>query len=141
MCVLRRVSNSLQHVKAISLSVVMLFKSTPWNMEESVLRTVARFLLGNFLIHVFFVKVSTATKSTHELFLETMKSSSIWPTPTLSGLSSMKWRPSWAVFHCPRFLPPLWLFQPQNRRYSSPLDSANLYMALGEQMILSSRFR
>src|SRR3989344_5774634 len=113
MGVLRRTSSSLQHVKAISLSVVMLFNSTPRNILESAARIVLRFLLDSFRIQVFLATLSTATRSTQELSLDTMKSNSRCPNSFGNGLSSMYFMPSLALFQCPRFLPPLWLFQPQ----------------------------
>src|SRR3989339_508814 len=124
--VLRRTSSSLQHVKARSLSVVILFKTIPWNIEESAIRIVSRFLLGNFLTQVFLAKRSTTTSRTQGLALETMKSISRCPNSLRNGLSSIYFLPSLGVFHLYLFRHCFILFQPQNKRYSSPLDSANL---------------
>lgn len=96
--VLRRTSSSLQHVKARSLSVVILLKVTPWNMEESAARIVSRFLLGSFLTQVLLATRSTTTSKTQGLSLETMKSISKCPNSFGNGLSSMYFLPSLGRF-------------------------------------------
>ena len=96
--VLRRISSSLQHVNARSLSVVILFRGNTMEHTESAARMVSRFLLGSFLTQVLLAKRSTTTSKTHELSLETMKSISRCPNSFGNGRESIYFLPSFWCF-------------------------------------------
>src|SRR3989344_5997836 len=139
MRVWRRASSSRQHVKAMSLSVVILRTTTSFSIPESAARIVLRFLFGSFLTQVRLARRSTTTRSTHGESLETMKSISRCPNSLRVGRSSMYDRPSCICFQWLRFLPPFLLFQPRKKRLSYPRLSANLYIAFPEQTMPYSR--